>query len=149
MRKVVGDVGGDVGLVPAAQLRGDLGPREYIFLADDSVARFWGSEGIGGWRLDVGPDIDAGGPASNYWEAFRTVVRKTNPEAVIIGEEWGDASKWLLGKEWDATMNYRLRNGILGFVRDTDYQDNDSNGDRIIYPPLAVRPRRQQVAPGR
>ncbi len=112
---------------------GEIGPREYIFLADDSVVRFWGSEGIGGWRLDVGGDIDAGGPASNYWEAFRAVVRQTNPEAVIIGEEWGDASRWLLGKEWDATMNYRLRNGILGFVRDTDYQDNDANGDRIIY----------------
>ncbi len=73
-----------------------------------------GSEGIGGWRLDVGGDIDAGGPASDYWEGFRVAVRNANPEGVIIGEEWGNASKWLLGSEWDSVMNYRLRRGDSG-----------------------------------
>lgn len=110
-----------------------LGPREYVFLDDDSVARTWGAAGIGGWRLDVAGDIDPGGRGTLYWEAFRSVVRQVDPEAVIIGEEWGDASRWLLGKEWDSTMNYRLRSAILGFVRDEPYTDNDSNGDRIIY----------------
>ena len=110
-----------------------IGPREYFFLDDDSVARTWGAAGISGWRLDVAGDIDPGGRGTLYWEAFRSVVRQVDPEAVIIGEEWGDASRWLLGKEWDSTMNYRLRSAILGFVRDEQYTDNDSNGDRIIY----------------
>ncbi|MCB9452910.1 MAG: hypothetical protein H6672_15830 [Anaerolineaceae bacterium] len=110
-----------------------LDVRKYIFLGEDSVARTWGREGIGGWRLDVAPDIDNGSDPNNiYWEAFRTVVKSVNPDAVIIGEEWADSSEWLQGDEWDSTMNYRLRAGILGFVRNQDYLDNDSNGDRII-----------------
>ena len=109
------------------------GPRLYIFLGRRSVVATWGAEGIGGWRLDVGGDIDPGGPASDYWENFRVAVHNANPESVIIGEEWGNASRWLLGSEWDAVMNYRLRNGILGFVRDENFYDNDSNGDRVIY----------------
>ena len=107
------------------------GPRLYFYLGRNSVVNTWGREGIFGWRLDVGGDIDSG-PESDFWEGFRVAVRNTNPEAVIIGEEWGNASRWLLGDEWDAVMNYRLRIGILGFVRQTDFHDNDSVGDRTI-----------------
>jgi glycosidase len=109
------------------------GVRLYIFLGRNSVVNTWGREGIGGWRLDVGGDIDPGGPASDYWESFRVAVHNANPEGVIIGEEWGNASKWLLGSEWDSTMNYRLRRGILGFVRNDTYTDNDATGDNVIY----------------
>ena len=108
--------------------------RDYFIEAEDSVVRTWGEAGIGGWRLDVGGDIDPGGPANDYWELFREVVREINPEAVIIGEEWQDASSWLNGAEWDAVMNYRLRRGILGFARDAIFTDNDANGDNIIRP---------------
>ena len=108
--------------------------RDYFIEAEDSVVRTWGEAGIGGWRLDVGGDIDPGGPSNDYWELFREVVREINPEAVIIGEEWQDASRWLNGAEWDAVMNYRLRRGILGFARDAIYTDNDANGDNIIRP---------------
>jgi glycosidase len=108
------------------------GPRLYFYLGRNSVVATWGREGIGGWRLDVGGDIDSGAFASDYWENFRVAVRNANPEGVIIGEEWGNASAWLLGKEWDSVMNYRLRTGILGFVRSTDYTDNDANGDNVI-----------------
>ncbi len=100
--------------------------RRFFFLDDDSVARTWGREGIGGWRLDVANEIDDGrNPSDLYWEAFRTVVRDENPEAVIVGEFWNDASEWLLGDEWDSTMNYRFRRAIIGFARDEDFLDND------------------------
>lgn len=108
--------------------------REFFFEGEDSVARTWGEAGIGGWRLDVGGDIDSGGPANDYWERFRETVRAINPDAVIIGEEWRDASRWLNGAEWDAVMNYRLRWGILGFARDAIFTDNDANGDNTIRP---------------
>lgn len=100
--------------------------RQHVFLDTDSVAQTWGREGIGGWRLDVAGDIDNGrNPTELYWEAFRSIVRHVNPEAVIIGEEWNDATEWLLGDEWDSVMNYRLRRGIIGFVRNTPFLDND------------------------
>jgi glycosidase/fibronectin type 3 domain-containing protein len=100
--------------------------RRFIYLNDDSVARQWEREGIGGWRLDVANEIDNGqDPADLYWETFRTVVRSENPETVIIGEYWNDASEWLLGDEWDSTMNYRFRRAIVGFARDSSFVDND------------------------
>ncbi|MBC6936451.1 MAG: hypothetical protein DWB42_11495 [Chloroflexi bacterium] len=108
--------------------------RRFFFLDENSVGQTWVREGIGGWRLDVAPDIDNGRDPNNiYWEMFRTVLRRLNPETVIIGEEWSDAAEFFGGDEWDSTMNYRLRAGILGFVRDTDFTDNDSNGDRVMY----------------
>ncbi len=100
--------------------------RAYFIRGPESVTRTWGREGIGGWRLDVAGDIDDGrDPGNTYWESFRVVVRNENPEGVIIGEEWHDASPWLLGDEWDSTMNYRLRRALIGLVRQTSFIDND------------------------
>lgn len=130
------------------------GPRAYFVRGQESVARTWGAEGIGGWRMDVAGDIDNGrDPDNNYWESFRKVVRLTNPEAIIIGEEWQDATPWLLGDEWDATMNYRFRRAILGLVRGDDFVDNDGiipgltpdqfdnaiRGVEEDYPPMAYQ----------
>jgi len=109
------------------------GPRLLFYLGRNSVVNTWGRAGALGWRLDVGGDIDPGGPANDFWEQFRVAAHNANPDTVIIGEEWGNATRWLLGKEWDSVMNYRLRTGILGFVRDEPFTDNDANGDRIIY----------------
>ncbi len=108
------------------------GPRLYFYTGRNSVVRVWGAAGARGWRLDVGGDID-GGPGTDFWEGFRVAARNVDPETVIIGEEWGNATRWLLGNEWDSVMNYRLRRGILGFVRDDVYVDNDANGDNVIH----------------
>lgn len=99
------------------------------FGGTDSVGEYWLRQGASGWRLDVGGDLDPGAddPTNTYWEEFRQAVRAVDPEAVIIGEEWGDASRWLLGREWDAVMNYRFRGALLSFLRDTTYVDNDAN----------------------
>lgn len=104
--------------------------RAYIYSGTEAIATRWILSGTAGWRLDVGGDVDPGltrDPSNTYWEEFRVRVKGADPDAVIIGEEWGDATPWLLGGEWDAVMNYRLRSALLSFLRETRYEDNDNN----------------------
>src|SRR5579859_1326735 len=101
--------------------------RAYIYGASDSVARTWIKDGASGWRLDVANEIDDGSSANTYWEEFRKAVKSTNPNAVIIGELWDDASVWLTGTQWDSTMNYRMRNAVMGYVITTPYADTNSS----------------------
>ncbi len=90
--------------------------RDFIYGDDRSVARWWIGEGAAGWRLDVAPD-----KSHDWWQEFRPQVKAVDPEAIIIGEIWDDASPWILGDELDTTMNYRFRRALLGFVNgDTD-----------------------------
>lgn len=105
-----------------------------------SVGPYWTNQGARGWRFDVGGDVDPGltnDPGNTYWEGFRTAVRTVSAEAVTLGEEWGDASAWLLGNEWDSVMNYRFRSAVLswlftgctgdGCTGGAVFEDNDSN----------------------
>ena len=74
-----------------------------------SVGKKWVSPpyNVDGWRLDVAADL---GRSSEYnhqfWKEFRTVVKKANPNALILAEHYGDPSPWLRGDEWDSVMNY-------------------------------------------
>lgn len=80
------------------------------------VARYWIEQGADGWRLDVPNEIND--PA--FWQEFRHVVKSVNPEAYIVGEIWEDASQWLQGDQFDAVMNYLLRDlCIQFFARET------------------------------
>ena len=71
--------------------------RDYLL----RVARYWTEMGNDGWRLDVANEIDL-----SFWRAFRTEVKKINPEALILGEVWGDAQPYLAGDMFDTVMNY-------------------------------------------
>ena len=106
----------------------------------NSVGPYWTNQGARGWRFDVGGDVDCGltcAPANDYWEGFRAAVRAVNSQTVTLGEEWGDASAWLLGNEWDSVMNYRFRSAMLNWLftgcsgngcsGGTTFEDNDSN----------------------
>jgi hypothetical protein len=56
---------------------------------------------------------------NGYWETFRQVVKETDPEAVIIGELWQKDStllRFLRGDRADTTMNYRLRDAVIGLM---------------------------------
>ncbi len=104
--------------------------RTYIYSGTGAIAARWIRSGTAGWRLDVGGDVDPGltrDPANDYWEGFRQAVKAADPNAAILGEEWGDATPWLLGNEWDGVMNYRFRSALLSFLRETPYEDNDNN----------------------
>jgi glycosidase len=116
------------------------GVRGYFFERDDqSVAPFWIAEGAAGWRLDVATDIDAGAtldPKNQFWEGFRSAIKRVDSEAVMIAEEWGDASAMLLGNEMDTAMNYRFRSALFNWLfdgcvgtgcRGTEFHDNDNN----------------------
>lgn len=95
------------------------GPREYIF----KITRRWmdpngdgnPSDGVDGWRLDVANQI-----AHPFWREWRKVVKAVNPEAIIVGEIWDDASPWLQGDEFDSVMNYRFAKAAVRFFIDTD-----------------------------
>ena len=86
--------------------------RDFIYGTEDrSVARWWVEHQTAGWRLDVAPD-----KSHEFWSEFRQSVKSVDPEAIIIGEIWDDASPWILGNEFDSTMNYRFRRALIGFV---------------------------------
>lgn len=69
------------------------------------VVRYWTGLGIDGWRLDVANEIDL-----SFWRDFRREVKAINPEAVIIGEVWGDSQPYLAGDMFDSVMNYPFTN---------------------------------------
>ncbi|MBS1723650.1 MAG: DUF3459 domain-containing protein [Armatimonadetes bacterium] len=78
------------------------------------VAENWiKSYGIDGWRLDVADEV-----YPPFWIDFRKAVKKANPEAWIVGEEWGDAHQYLQGDKHDSVMNYRWRTMALDFFVD-------------------------------
>lgn len=92
----------------------------FIIDNDDSVMKHWLQAGISGWRLDV---IDELPPL--FSQHFYKVLKEENPEAVLIGEVWEDASnkisygvprEYLCGREMDAAMNYPFRQILLDFL---------------------------------
>jgi neopullulanase len=82
--------------------------REFLF----KVAEHWTSFGIDGWRLDVPGEIDD----DSFWREFRQRVRAINSEAYLVGELWHDASRWLQGDQFDASMNYLVAAACIGFL---------------------------------
>jgi glycosidase len=77
------------------------------------VARYWIEQGIDGWRLDVPYFIN-----DNFWRGFRHVVKELGDDLYIVAEEWREPEQWLQGDLADGTMNYTLRDLVLGFTAD-------------------------------
>lgn len=66
------------------------------------VGTWWIEEtDIDGWRLDVANEIN-----HDFWREFRKAVRAVKKDALLIGEIWEDSQVWLLGDQFDSTMNY-------------------------------------------
>lgn len=69
-----------------------------------SVGTYWIKEvDIDGWRLDVANEIN-----HDFWRKFRKEVRSVKEDVLLIGEIWEDAGCWLVGDQFDSTMNYRF-----------------------------------------
>ena len=65
-----------------------------------------------GWRLDVANEV-----SDETWQNFRDSVKALDSEAVIIGEIWDDATKYLMGDMYDSVMNYQFRNAVVNFAK--------------------------------
>ncbi len=113
----------------------NTGVWSYFLTGSDAIAKRWLKLGASGWRMDVSGDASF---PSGYWETFREVVKATNPQALTISETWQKDStllRALRGDRFDTTMNYRLRDAVLGFLAPGRF-DSKGFGDsgRVIAP---------------
>ena len=94
--------------------------REFIN-GKGGIIEKWLKAGADGFRLDVAdelPDI--------FIDELRERLKKTKPEALLMGEVWEDATtkhsygsrrRYLLGSQFDSVMNYPFANAVLDFCR--------------------------------
>ncbi len=100
----------------------ETSPQYLNFITGEGgVLETWQKRGASGWRLDVADELpDA------FLDALRARVKKTDPDALIIGEVWEDATnkfaygerrRYLLGAQLDTVMNYPWRTAIIEYVK--------------------------------
>lgn len=91
--------------------------REYLLSGKDAIIKKWIKCGASGWRLDVVDELP-----DFFVKELRKNVKEVDPDAVIIGEVWEDASnkvsygerrKYFYGEELDSVMNYPLRSAVI------------------------------------
>ena len=85
--------------------------RELVFQGEGSVLRKFLRAPFNqdGWRMDVATCVGVNKDdrmCHEIWREVRSSVKGVNPQAYIVGECWEDASSFLEGDQWDATMNY-------------------------------------------
>ena len=97
---------------------------EYVITGEDSVVAHWLNLGADGFRLDVADELP-----DEFLQLLRQRVKAINPEALVLGEVWEDASSkiaydkrrtYFTAGELDSVMNYPFRNAIIQFVRGYD-----------------------------
>lgn len=98
---------------------GDYAPMPRLRTANPAVRAFilkvmlyWlDTARIDGWRLDVADELDA---ATLRW--LREQIRTHHPDALLLGETWGDATRMVCeGDQLDCAMNYLFRDAMVGF----------------------------------
>lgn len=93
--------------------------RNFIF-GENGVLRHWMRTGVSGWRLDVADELP-----EPFLRELRKTVKDENPESLIIGEVWEDATTkvsygyrrhYFDGSELDSVMNYPFKNAIIDYI---------------------------------
>ena len=96
----------------------------YIASGKDSVIKKWLRRGADGFRLDVADELP-----DEFIAILRKELKSENPDALLIGEVWEDASnkisygenrKFLWGNELDSVMNYVFREAVLSYLTGCD-----------------------------
>ena len=119
---------------------------DYIIRDPDSVLAHWLALGADGFRLDVADELP-----DEFIHCFKQRLRQLNPEALLMGEVWEDASnklaysvrrRYFTDGELDSVMNYPWRTSILNFLREQD--DGTALGETIMtiaenYPPQVLQ----------
>lgn len=100
----------------------DQNYREFI-LGEDGVVAHWLKMGASGWRLDVADELP-----DSFIEETRKRIKETDPDSLLLGEVWEDASnkisygerrRYFMGDELDASMHYPLRDILLDYINYT------------------------------
>ena len=88
------------------------------------VGKYWIEKfNIDGWRLDVASEIN-----DQFWRDFRSAIKSSNPDALLIGEVWESANHWLQGDMFDSTMNYDLRKHCRRFFAEGSINAEEFSG---------------------
>lgn len=91
---------------------------------DHGVIEKWMDCGIKGWRLDVADELP-----DKFIEGLRKKVKSKNPQALVLGEVWEDATtkrgfgqlrKYLWGDQLDSVMNYPFKEAVMNFISSAD-----------------------------
>ncbi len=107
---------------------------DYILRGDDAIIKKWLRCGACGWRLDVADELP-----DEFIKILRKEVKSENPDAVVIGEVWEDASnkesygvrrEYLLGDELDGVMNYPFKDNVIAFL--TEGISAEEFADRLM-----------------
>ncbi|MGI5977757.1 MAG: glycoside hydrolase family 13 protein, partial [Candidatus Limivicinus sp.] len=95
--------------------------QNFVIKGKNSVIKTWLARGASGWRLDVADELP-----DDVLALIRKSVKKSNPDAPVIGEVWEDAvikesygsrRNYALGYSLDSVMNYPFRNAAINFAR--------------------------------
>ncbi|MDP6962730.1 MAG: alpha-amylase family glycosyl hydrolase, partial [Planctomycetota bacterium] len=102
--------------------------RSEMVTSPQSVLRKWLATGISGWRLDAAEDVGPGcsGGDHSVWQEMRSTLKADDPDALLILEEWGSASSWLYGDQFDGVMNF---NGFLFPIQEYSLYSHTSTDD--------------------
>ena len=100
---------------------------EEFITGKDGVIEHYTKLGVEGWRLDVVDELP-----DFFVEKIRSTLRKINPNGVLIGEVWEDATnkiaydtrkKYFLGNQLDSVMNYPLKKAIINYIKTCNVKD--------------------------
>ena len=114
------------------------------FCGEGGILQKWMRFGVSGWRLDVADEL-----SDAFLEDARARIKREDPDAVLYGEVWEDAShkcaygqrrKYFRGRQLDSVMNYPFRTAILDFLRSGDASPLAKTTEEIVrhYPDGAV-----------
>ena len=109
------------GILSLPELRKDNPDyQDFMFRDKEGVVPRWINAGASGWRLDVADELPM-----DFLRKLRVAAHKADPDAIVLGEVWEDASNkvaygemrcYCTGDTLDSVMNYPLREAILTFV---------------------------------
>ncbi|MDQ0247467.1 glycosidase [Bacillus fengqiuensis] len=89
-----------------------------------NIGKFWLQQGVDGFRLDAAMHIYKGqtaeGAKKNYewWNEFRTAMKKANPDAYLVGEVWDQPATVAPYYQYlDSLFNFDLAGNIVNSVK--------------------------------